>query len=208
MILNQKTQIFSRYFLAIVFSLSLASCGSILDTGQDKEPDSIFYLEPLSASGSGGSGASLYLPSLTFPAYIGTYKIAVKPGLQEINYLAGARWSDEAPDLISRYLMVSLENGGQFHVQTPDHGALPHQYNLIIDVRDFSAHVGTASFPSAVVELEVSFMDAKTQEILASRNFSRNVSATENSKSAIAAAFQRAMDDIAGEMRGWMASSK
>jgi cholesterol transport system auxiliary component len=208
MMLNFKNKTFSRFFLATLLSVSLASCGSILDTGQDKVPDNIFYLEPFSTPGVNIDPVTLFLDIPTHPAYLNTFKIAVKPGGQEINYLAGARWSDNAPNLISRYFMVSLENLGQFIVLTQRQPALPHQFRLVVDVRDFSAHVGAMAQPRAVVEIEVNFLDGDNLEIIATRNFLKNISASENSKAAIARAFQQAMDEIVVELDDWLSTAK
>lgn len=206
--LNFKNKTFSRFFLATLLSVGLASCGSILDTGQDKVPDSIFYLEPVTTPGANVDPVTLFLDIPTHPAYLNTFKIVVKPGGQEINYLAGARWSDDVPNLISRYFMVSFENLGRFNVLTQRQPALPYQFRLLIDVRDFSTHVGAGAQPRAVVELEADFLIADTSEIIATRNFSKNISARENSKAAIAKAFQQAMDEIAVEMNDWLSTAK
>lgn len=208
MMLNLKNKTFLRFFLAFLLSIGLGSCGSILGLDQDKVPDSIFYLEPVSSSGTKAEPATLFFDIPTHPAYLNTFKIAVKPGGQEINFLAGARWSDEVPNLISRYFMVSLENLGQFNVLTQRQPALPHEFRLVVDVRDFSAHVGTVGQPRAVVELEADFLKADTSEIITTRNFSKNISASENSKAAIARAFQQAMDEIATEMNDWLSTAK
>lgn len=206
--LNLKNRTFLRFFLATLLSVSLGSCGSLLDTGQDKVPDNIFYLEPVSSSGTKAGPTTLFIDTPTHPAYLNTFKIAVKPGNQEINYLAGARWSDDVPNLVARYFMVSLENLGQFNVLTQRQAALPHQFRLVVDVRDFSAHVGVSGVPRAVVELEADFLNAGTSEIIATRNFSKDISASENSKAAIAAAFQQAMDEIASELNDWLSTAK
>lgn len=203
-----KNKTFFRFFLVALLSLGLGSCGSLLDTGQDKVPDSIFYLEPVSTPGAKVDPTTLFFDHPTHPAYLDTFKIAVKPGGQKINFLAGARWSDEVPNLISRYFMVSLENLGQFNVLTQHQAALPSQFRLVVDVRDFSVHVGAPNLPRAVVELEADFLDAETLEIIATRNFSKNISASENSKAAIAMAFQQAMDEIAREMDDWLSTAK
>ncbi len=205
---NQKNINPFRLLMMALITLGLAACGSLLDTGQDTEPDTIFDLEPFSSPGGGGDPATIFLGTPSHPAFLGTNKIVVKPGGQEIQFLAGARWSDNAPALISRYLMVSLESGGEFDVQMARQTALPHQYRLLIDVRDFSAHIGSDGLPNAVVEFEVSLVKAKTLEVISSRNFSKNISAGENSKTAIAAAFQRGMDEIAGELKDWLSASR
>lgn len=208
MIIKTKDMNFLRLLMMAIITFGLAACGSLLDTGQDASPDSIYDLEPLASAGSGEDPATLLLAVPSHPAFLGTNKIVVKPGGQEIQFLAGARWSDNAPALVSRHLMVSLENGGGFNVQTARQTALPHQYRLLIDIRDFSAHVNAGGPPTAVMELEVSFLDAKTLEIISTRNFSKNISAGENSKAAIAGAFQRGMDEIAREMKDWLSASK
>ncbi len=190
--------------LWIFFSLLLSACGSLLDTGQDTVADNIFDLEAISGSGAGDEKTALLIDPPTYPAYVGTFKIAVKPGGREINYLSGARWSDQAPALIVRFLMVSLENTGPFLVNTSQGAALPKDYKLVIDIRDFSAHIDAGGQPRAVVELDVSLVHAGQMEVVATSNFVADVSADENSKAAIAAAFQNAMEEIARDMNTWL----
>lgn len=183
----------------------LASCGSIIDTGQDMEADLIFDLEPVSGPTPEKTGA-LFLQNPSHPAFLESYKIAVKPGGQEIRYLAGARWSDVAPNLVSRFLVVSLDNTSPFHILNDRESARPHQYRLVLDIRDFSVDVSTPSQPRAGIEFDATLIDAKTLEVVAARSFSRRNSASENSKAAIAEAFQRGMNEIIGDLDAWLGS--
>ena len=153
-----------------------------------------------------GEGGSILLENPSHPAYLGTFKIAVKPGGNEIRYLSGARWSDQAPNMVARYLKLTLENDGGYVVSTARQAAISTDYRLSVDIRQFSTEVSPGQNPVAFVELNFRLIDAKKREVLKTKGFASQVGASQNSNAAIAAAFQEAMDSVSQDVVRWLKS--
>lgn len=191
--------------LLMAAALGLTGCGPIIDTGVGKVPDNIYDLEPaVAASRDNEDAKTVFFEKVTYPAYIDSMRIAVRPGGQEIQYLAGARWSDNAPGMIGRFLTISLDSSEGLIVIDRDHPALDHDYKLVVDVRDFSAHVSPGGTPEVVVSVNADLMKASPLGVVARKTFTRSVSAGVDSRDAIVAAFQQAMEGIASDMEGWI----
>ena len=194
-----------RIFALLIF-LALGGCGSLVDLGQDQVPDNIYNLSPPDQMQAvmAGEEKILLLGQMTYPAYVETEKIAVKPSDHEILFLANSRWSDKASALLTDYLRISLDQEEGWMVIDRKHTALTHDYRLEIDVRDFSMHVGEGSVPEIVFQVAVDLFQTGPLEVIARKGFTARVMARENTKEAIIAAFNEAADEISRKLKVWL----
>ena len=192
--------------LSLVFLFLLGACGALPDFGGDKVPDNIYDLSisAPNAQNSGESDKTLLVERLSYPAFIDTEKIAVKPSSNEIVYLADARWSDKGPNMVARYLLLALGGTDGWLVINRQHTALVHDYRLEIDIRDFSVHLEGAGNLTVVVELSADLIAVNPLRVISRKGFSAEIAANANSKDAIVQAFNRALDDVTGEVSNWL----
>lgn len=186
--------------------LLLTGCSSALGLGGDSTPDLIYDLVvPDQANLGIGAGTSvLFFEPITYPAFIDTEKIAIKPSPQEIRYLSDARWQDNGPDLISRYLVISLGDLDNVTVIDRDDAARAHQYLLSVDIRDFSAHIEGDGIPVAHVIIVADLMATSPLSVIDQQSFSRQVRADANSKDAIIRAFNAAIQGVTSDLVHWI----
>lgn len=192
--------------LTLVSFLFIGGCGSLLDIGGDKVPDNIYDLN-IANTGSMASGDTekiLLVERLTFPAFIDTEKIAVKPSDNEIVYLADARWSDKAPNLVARYLLITLDGSEGLLVIDRQHTALVHDFRLEVDIRDFSLHLNGEVNPTVVIEISADLIALNPLRVLSRQSFSQEIRASANSKDAIVQAFNEALSGITGKVSVWL----
>lgn len=194
-----------KSFTLIIF-LALGGCGSLLDLGQDRVPDNIYNLSPPDQVRAliAGDEKVLLLGQITYPAYVETEKIVVKPSDHEILFLADSRWSDKASALLTDYLRISLDQKGGWIVIDQKHPALAHNYRLEIDVRDFSMHVREGSVPEIVFQVAVDLFQTGPLEVIARKDFTARIMARENTKEAIIDAFNKAADEVSRELKAWL----
>jgi len=192
--------------LTLVSFLFIGGCGSLLDFGGDKVPDNIYDLSitKTESIASGETGKTLLMERLTFPAFIDTEKIAVKPSDNEIVYLANARWSDKGPNLVARYLLITLDGTNGWLVIDRQHTALVHDFRLEVDIRDFSLHLNGEVNPTVVIEISADLIAVNPLRVLSRQSFSQEVRANANSKDAIIQAFNEALSGITDEVSGWL----
>jgi len=192
--------------LALLAFLFIGGCGSLLDFGGDKVPDNIYDLNiaKTDSMASGDTEKILLVERLTFPAFIDTEKIAVKPSDNEIVYLADARWSDKAPNLVARFLLITLDGSDGLLVIDRQHTALVHDYRLEVDIRDFSLHLNGEVNPTVVIEISADLIAVNPLRVLSRQSFSQEVIANANSKDAIIQAFNEALSGITDEVSGWL----
>lgn len=193
-------------FLVLFMFWLMTACSSPLGLGGDDTPDLIYDLALPQTTGTINIEADtiLLLEPITYPAFIDTQKIAVKPTQQEIRYLANARWQDKGPDLISRYLLISLEQLRDIHVINRDDALRVYQFRLDVDVRDFSAHIEKDGMPVTYVVFVAELTAASSLKMVTRESFSRKVKATANSKDAIVSAFNSAIEEITTDMIDWI----
>jgi len=194
-----------KIFTLIIFA-GLSACGSILDLGQDRVADSIYSLAPPMNEQNSmvGDEKILLLGQINFPAYVKSEKITVKPNGNEIQFMAEARWSDQASSLIADYLRVSLDGADGWMVVDRKHAVLDHDFRLDLDVRDFSMHVSEGSAPEIVFQVAADMFQSNPLTLVSRKSFTAQVRARENTQAAIIAAFNEAVEDVSGEIKAWI----
>ncbi len=120
------------------------------------------------------------------------------PG-QRLDYVAGARWAEELPQLLESALVESLQDSGRLRSVQGDFGRFRATHTLVVEVRRFEADYTGGGLPVAQVELTATI--GKTdRRVLASFTVAASESAAENRQTALVAALDTAFSRAASEL--------
>jgi cholesterol transport system auxiliary component len=125
--------------------------------------------------------------------------IATRWPSQRLDYVAGARWAEELPQLLEAALVESLQDSGRLRSVQGDFGRFRATHTLVVEVRRFEADYTGGGLPVAQVELTATI--GKTdRRVLASFTVSASESAAENRQAALVAALDAAFARATGEL--------
>ena len=189
--------------------LLLAACGPLVEFSVSGEAPRLFQLNPARglAGGKATVEAMVLVEQPTISGGLSSDFIAVKSGDNEIKYLAGARWSDRASQLIARYVIESMEQSGAIGVIGVESLDLPNDFRLKLDIQDFSAFAGRAkNAPIRSTEFRIlaTVVQSMPVEIVASRAFSNSVNTRGSDPADIVAAMNEAADSVMRDMLAWL----
>jgi len=156
----------------------------------------------------GGEEKILMLGQMTYPAYMKSEKIAVKPTAHVIQYLANSRWNDKAASLLENYIRINLDQTEGWMVIDRSRSTLAYKYRLDLDVRDFSMHAEEGSAPVIVFTVSADLLQVGPIEIIARKDFSARVMASDNTGEAIISAFNEAAAKVSKDMQGWLGQAE
>lgn len=198
----------NRFTGVILAALLVAGCGPIIDLPGGGEPAPLYELRALDGAatvGASGIEWTIFIEEPSAPNSLRSDRLAVRPGNARIEYIADARWSDQLPRMIGRYVVESLENAGVRNVIGQEHIELRGDYRLKLDIRDFSATASAGGRIQQVeVRLSVLMVRAAPAEIIARQQFTATVDVNGDSVAAIVEAFNSAIDDTMSRMIGWL----
>ena len=120
------------------------------------------------------------------------------PG-QRLDYVAGARWAEDLPQLLEAAFVESLQDSGRLRSVQGDFGRFRVTHTLVVEVRRFEADYTGGGLPVAQVELTATI--GKTdRRVLASFTVSESESAAENRQTALVAALDAAFARATAEL--------
>ena len=192
--------------LPVILLFLTAGCGALKSLEGKNIPDNIFDLTPKAGTLSQRADPAivLFFENVTYSPFMATEKIIIKSSPQEIQYLAGARWTDQAPGLLNRYFVLSLENLDNILVIGSQDTARLYDYRVSVDVRDFSAHLQGAGPPVVRVEIMADLMKTGPLKGIARKGFVKEVPAGANTKAGIVEAYNIAVQAVASDLRNWL----
>ena len=176
-----------------LLALALAGCtGSLLES--NAEAPEVYRLQGEALADRGerlplalGVGRLRSAPSLE------TERIAVVQPDSRFDYYQGMRWSEPAPQMLQQQLVRALSADGRFATVVAVPSRVPADLLLDVELRRFEAVQATSGAAPAVrVELQVSLVDARKAERLASFAASGTATATAHRRTEVVAAFERA----------------
>jgi cholesterol transport system auxiliary component len=139
---------------------------------------------------------------------IDTDRILVKPNQLQVQYLAGARWVDPAPELMQALLVESLQNTGAFRFVTrTTTGPFP-DYTLLSEIIDFQAEAtGDPQLPLLVrVTLSLALVREDDGAIVSARRVTAVRATPRDDVQAVVTAFDGASDDVLTQSTRWVLS--
>lgn len=134
------------------------------------------------------------------PSSLDTDRIAVTTPGHGFEYLAGARWSDPAPQLLQQLLVGALAAGAHFATAVAAPSRVPANLLLDVELARFEATYSSLdAAPTIVVEFGVNLVDPRRGARLASFRSAASVPAARNDRAAVIAAFEQAADQAVRE---------
>lgn len=185
-----------------LLSLLLAGCGSI---GGPKTEVKVY--SPATAVTADASWPkadwSLSVGVSAANAMLDSPRIVVRPSANVVQTYKGARWADNAPDLLQTAVIEAFEDSGRVGSVTRfGGGSVRGDYGLWLEVRQFeSVYEGGA--PQAVVEVQARLVKLHGGGLVATRRFRQAVPGRTPEVDDIVAAFGEAMSALSTDLVGW-----
>ena len=123
--------------------------------------------------------------------------IVVRGASSQIQYLAGAQWSDRLPKIVQSRLVQTFEKSGRFGgVGRPGEG-LAIDYQIITEIRAFGIESGVA-----VVEIGAKLLNDRNGVVRSSKTFQASVRAGSGAN-AFVKALDQAFSGVAADLVAW-----
>jgi cholesterol transport system auxiliary component len=136
-------------------------------------------------------------------AMLDSPRIAVRPTANELQTYKGARWADNAPDLLQTALVQAFEDSGRIgSVLRFGGGSSRGEYGLWIEVRQFET-VYQGDKPEAVIEVQARLVKLRGGGVVASKRLRHAVAGRTPALDDIVAAFGGSMSSLATELVDW-----
>lgn len=180
----------------LALSLALAGCaGSLLDSSAAAPESYRLAGEPLPDRGERLPLAISVARPGAAPA-LDTDRVAVVQSDSRFDYFAGVRWSEPAPQMLQQQLVRAIAADGRFEAVVAAPSRVPADLLLDVELRRFEAvYAAEGGAPEVRVEMQVSLVDPRRAQRLASFVVAASSSAEANRMAAVVAAFERAASE-------------
>ena len=122
-----------------------------------------------------------------------TDRIAVVPAPRRFDYYADVRWAEPAPQMLQQSLVAALEASARFSGVVAAPARAPSDLMLDVEVRHFEAVTSSpGAMPEVRVQLQTSLIDMRRAARVTSFVSEARVTAADNRRGAIVAAFDQA----------------
>jgi cholesterol transport system auxiliary component len=193
-----------RLSLVAAFSLALSACGGNL-LGPPAETPMIYPVHPTFAAGSGehvGWALAILRPDMA--GGLDTDRMVLHQADGTMEFYAKATYPDRLGMILQQALLDGFESSGRIDAVAPEQAALHADYNLVIEVKDFSAHYAQADgVPSVTVSITAKLTTAHGRAIVSSFSASQTVNAASNSAGAAAQALRQALGTCVTQIVNW-----
>jgi cholesterol transport system auxiliary component len=192
-----------RLFLIGASALTLSACGGNLIGPPDAGP--IYPVRPTFPAGSGEKvGWALAILRPDMPGALDSERIALMQADSTMDYYAKATYPDRLPAIVQQALLDGFEATGRIDAVAPEQEALHADYDLVTEVKDFSAHYSQPDgIPGVTVSITAKLATAHGRAIVSSFSTTHTVPATANSAGAATQALQQALGAAVGEIVNW-----
>jgi len=184
---------------------SLSGCNALSALNTAALPMDTFDLRPAPGSQKGPrNAAKLLVARPEASAALATDRIMVRSEGAQITYLPEARWVDEAPIVLQGLLVRSIAASGRIGYVGPSEGGPVPDRALLARMDAFEVTIEPGGGVLVMVDLSLTVLNDRDQQVLGIRNFVQAAVARNDSPSAIAAAFQAALDELLPEAADWV----
>ena len=175
-----------------------AACTSMLTS--DVPPENIYWLEPLDLPPQATQDArpTSIRVQITAAPGLDTDRLLIRGPGAILNSYAGARWTDNAPEVLDTLIRTALENSGLFSRVTSNRSGGLTDWTLDLELRAFFAVVTSAS-SSPTIEIEFRGY-LQCTEVQTPLRIVSEAPVTRVTLTAIVDGFQRAVDLILREL--------
>ncbi|TVP45559.1 MAG: hypothetical protein EA345_14060 [Halomonas sp.] len=129
-------------------------------------------------------------------------RMVVYPERNVVNVYEGARWHEDAPDLLKARLITGLQQSQLFAGVGSDR--LPHDLLLLSELRHFQSDYVTNP-PTVKVQLDVQLVGTQNRTPLAATNFTTSAQASSVDIADVVDAFGSASDELTEQLAAWLA---
>lgn len=194
-----------RLFLIAASSLGLCACGdNPLNLGPP-DPGTLYPIRPTFPAGSGAKvewALAILRPDIA-PG-LDSERIALSQPDGSMDYYAKANFPDRVPVMVQQALLDGFEASGRIDAVAPEQAALHSDYNLVTEIKDFSAHYGQADgIPRVAVNLTAKLTTAHGRAIVSSFSSNQALNASANSAGAVAQALQQGLGTAITQIVNW-----
>jgi cholesterol transport system auxiliary component len=199
-----------RLFIVGAASLALSACGGLIGPPED---GSIYVVRPVFPPAAQVPQAakvswSLALMRPDVPGGLDSDRVALVQPDGTMDFFAKATFPDRLPATVQRALLDGFEASGRIDAVAREEDALHSDYNLLIEVKDFSAHYATADgIPTVSVSLMARLTTAHGRKIVAAKPVLVTGTASANSAGAVVAALQQALGQAVTQVVTWTLES-
>lgn len=178
----------------LLLALALAGCGG-------GELQTFELMAPQEYTTARQARGSLMVALPTALRAIDSERVVVQPTPGEINYLAGARWSDRVPRLVQARIIEAFENSKRVRAVSREGEKLQATYKLDTEVREFGLQIMPS--PQAYVEISVRLVNARNGRVVATQIFSSRAEAASVDGPSATAAINHAFGTVLIDLVGW-----
>ena len=198
--IGRRTSIIAAASLA---TLVLSACTDLLSAGPSPK---YFTLSPKNTFESNLPDVSwqLVVEHPLSSGALATQRIALTHDPVQIEYFAGARWTEQAPRLVQTLLVESFENSQKIIAVGRVAIGLRSDFNLKSDLREFQAEYREKGAPPVVrVRINTKLILQAKRQIVASRTFESVATADSTKMRDVIRAFDRALGKVIKKIVAW-----
>ena len=130
-------------------------------------------------------------------------RIAVRPTPERFQAYKGARWADNAPELLQTAVLEAFEDSGRIRSVGRFAGSGSRSdFGLLLEVRAFETDYASGR-PEAVVEVQARLVQFRGGGVVASKRFRQAVPGATPEIDAMVGAFGKALSALETELVGW-----
>ena len=131
-------------------------------------------------------------------------RIALRSKPTNLNYFAGAQWTERAPRMVQTLLVESFENSGRIIAVGRQAIGLRSDFNIKSELREFQAEYAQENVaPLVRVRLNAKIVKQPRRDIIASANFEAVAQAEANSIDDVVVAFDTALGKVLRQIVEW-----
>jgi len=109
--------------------------------------------------------------------------------------------------MIEDTLLRGFEDSGRIHGVARVAAGIRADYKLSTDIRRFESDYQGQATPTVVIEINAKLIDVTNQRVVADRTFRQLQPVGSTDVSAVAAAFERGLQQVAQDVVGWTLTS-
>ena len=186
----------ARAALVAVLAATLTACGST-----QAKNDTFALTSIATADGPSARSRQILVPQPSALKALDGEQIVIRPSTSEIQYLAGAQWSDSLSKMVQAKLVQAFENTGRLGgVGMPGQG-LAIDYQIVTDIRAFE--VQTAGADAAVVEISAKLLNDRNGTVRAQKVFRATAPVGGTGNTAFVKALDAAFAAVTADIVGW-----
>ena len=195
----------ARFIALSCASIALSACVSVLP--ESGPPPDIYRLSLPTLGAPEGEPVAwiVELPTPRAPEAYSTDRIAVSQDGVRISYVADARWSASAPQLLQSLMVDSFNADGRVRAAVRPEDAVNAGVELRLELHHFEAvyRDGPRRPPTAELHMNAKLVDARSRRLMAAKPFTTSAIAAGLELDAIVSALDTVAHENAAAVIGW-----